>query len=405
MIKKKGFSIYCSVLTISLLLAGCAGPKLIGNPEFPYPVEHPTVGDLIHVPTGHRLEQAQMLEAIGNTRVIFIGETHDNQASHQLQLDVLQGLFQKNPGKLALAMEMFTPEQQPVIDLWSAGKLEEKKFLRQVGWFKNWRMNFALYRPLLAFCRDKNIPIIGLNAPKSLVRKVGRTPLDKLPDSLRSKLPELDFSDRYQRAMTTSIYSGHSMGQAMQDGFLRVQTLWDETMARNLADYLQSPAGQGRQLVAIAGGNHVRYGFGIPRRLHRRLPVSYLLIGSREIEISKEREAQLMDVDMPRFPMRAWDYLKLTRYEKINVGMKLGIGIDEKSQGVMVKMVMPGSAAKKAGIKKGDLLLKADEHRLQEPFDLLYLLMNMQAGQTLRLDIKRGDERLLLKVTFQTNPA
>ncbi len=386
---------------ILLLLTACsASPKLIGNPESPYPLLQPRVGDIFHQPTGHKLDPAEMLEAIGDTRVIFIGETHDNPASHQFQLDILQGLQQKSPGKLALAMEMFTPEQQPLLDRWSAGELEEKEFLREVDWFKNWRMNFALYRPLLTFCRDNQIPVIALNAPKTLVRKVGRTPLTELPEELSAQLPELDFHDPYQRAMAESIYSGHSMGKARSDGFIRVQTLWDETMAQNLATYLQSSDGLDRQVVVVAGGNHVRYGFGIPRRLHRRLPVSYLLIGSREVELSKEREAQLMDVNMPRFPMRAWDYLKLTSYEKVDVGVKLGIAIEDDPQGVLVKMVMPNSIAEKSGINKDDLLLQADEIRLYDRFELLYLLMNLKDGDEIQLSLQRGEEILLLPVSL-----
>jgi hypothetical protein len=171
-------------------------------------------------------------------------------------------------------------------------------------------------------------------------------------------------------------------------------------MAQNLAAYLQSPDGQNRQVVVVAGGNHVRYGFGIPRRLHRRLPVSYLLIGSREIEIPKEREAQLMDVNMPRFPMLAWDYLKLTSYEKIDVGVKLGIAIEDDPQGVLVKMVMPGSIAEKSGISKDDLLLQADEIRLHDRFELLYLLMNLKDGDEIQLSLQRGDEVLLLPVSL-----
>ncbi|WP_020675341.1 ChaN family lipoprotein [Geopsychrobacter electrodiphilus] len=386
---------------ILLSLTACTtNPRLLGNPEMPYPFNNPRVGDLFHVATGHRVSEQEMLAAIGDTRVVYVGETHDNPASHQLQVDVLAGLFQKNPGGVTLAMEMFTPEQQPLLDRWTAGELTEAEFLRQVKWFENWQMNFALYRPLLDFCRDKHIPVIALNAPKSLVHKVGRTPLTELPKELRAQLPELDFTDIYQRSMTESIYSGHSMGKAMRDGFIRVQTLWDETMAQNLVTYLRSPLGEDRQVVVVAGGNHVRYGFGIPRRVHRRLPVSYLLIGSQEIEIPKEREAELMDVKMPGFPMRAWDYLKLTRYEKVKTGVKLGVGIEEDPRGILVTMVLPDSSAAKAGLLKGDILLQAQTTELKERFDLLYLLMNMQKGESLQLKIQRGEEHLLLTAEF-----
>lgn len=383
-----------------LLLGGCSTTApLIGNPEMPYPVDNPKVGDLVHLETGHKLRFEQMIEALARTRVIYIGETHDNPASHRLQVDVLRALEKRNPGQLALGMEMFTPAQQPVLDRWVAGDMSEEQFLRDVDWFTNWRMNFALYRGLLELCREQQIPIIALNAPKKLVRQVGRTPLENLPEEVRQDLPKFDFDDPYQRAMTQGIYSGHSMGKAMSDGFIRVQTLWDETMAQSLADYLVGE-GQGRQVVVVAGGNHVRYGFGIPRRLHRRLPLSYALIGSREIEIPKERESQLMDVELPHFPMRPWDYLLLTRYETLNIGVKLGIALVEEEGKLKAKMVMPGSAAEKAGLQKDDLLLKAGEEDLGKQFDLLYLLMNLKKGAKLSLEIERDGERRSLEVEF-----
>lgn len=387
------FSLLC------LGLSACSsvtGP--IGNPELPYPLEDPAVGDLFHLPTGHKVEFDQMLEAIGDTRLVYIGETHDNPASHQLQLDVLQGLQLKNPDRLALGMEMFTPEQQPVLDRWVAGELDEKEFLLEVDWFTNWQMNFALYRPLLDFCRINRIPVIALNAPKPLVRQIGRTQLYELPEDVQQRLPELDFSDPYQRAMTEGIYSGHSMGKAMSDGFLRVQTLWDETMAQSIADYLSSENGSGRQMVVVAGGNHVRYGFGIPRRVHRRIHLSYLLIGSQEFEIPKDRHVQMMDVQIPQFPMRAWDYLRLTRYEKINSGVKMGIVIEDDPRGIQVQTVMPGSAADKAGIQKGDILTQVNGVELIERFDLLYLLMNMNSPAEVDVRLIRGAENLKINI-------
>ena len=53
----------------------------------------------------------------------------------------------------------------------------------------------------------------------------------------------------------------------------------------------------------VAGGNHVSYGFGIPRRAFRRLPASYLLIGGAEIDISADKQDRFMDVDLPKYPM------------------------------------------------------------------------------------------------------
>ena len=182
---------------------------------------------------------------------------------------------------ITLGMEMFTPAQQHALDAWSRGELDEKSFLKQSDWHSVWSMDYDYYRELLDFAREQHIPVRGLNVAKELRRKVGRTPIEELDDESRAALPEMDFSDPYQRGLVEAIYGGHDAGKAMLEGFHRVQTLWDESMAENAAAYLNSSAGQGKRLVIVAGGNHIRFGFGIPRRLFRRVPVSYASVGGR----------------------------------------------------------------------------------------------------------------------------
>ena len=107
-----------------------------------------------------------------------------------------------------------------------------------------------------------------------------------------------------------------------------------------------------------------------------------------------------MDVDLPKFPMRAWDYQKLTRYEKIETGVELGVMIGDAEKGVAVEMVVKNSVADRAGLQKGDVLLKAGDTQLRDRFDLLYLLMNLRKGDQLDIDVERGGERRQLKASF-----
>jgi len=104
-----------------------------------------------------------MLDQTTIVRVVFVGDTHDNPASHRLQKQILTALQQHNPGYIPLAMEMFVPSQQLVLDRWVAGELT-KKLLKQVDWHSNWKMNFAFYRTLLSHCRGHQIPILALNS-------------------------------------------------------------------------------------------------------------------------------------------------------------------------------------------------------------------------------------------------
>ena len=157
---------YFALLTLLLLITACQpGHQHLGNPELPYPPERePQVGDILHLPTGIYVDKQVLFDQAARAQVVFVGETHDNPAAHRLQLEILQALEARNPGKIALAMEMFTPEQQAVLDRWVAGELSEKEFLKQVDWFKNWKMDFALYQPLLEAARVKRTPVIALNA-------------------------------------------------------------------------------------------------------------------------------------------------------------------------------------------------------------------------------------------------
>ena len=77
-------------------------------------------------------------------------------------------------------MEMFSRSQQPVLDRWVAGELDEKSFLKASHWFDSWKMDFDYYRDLLLFARDRHIPIVALNAEKSLVQAIRNKPVEEL---------------------------------------------------------------------------------------------------------------------------------------------------------------------------------------------------------------------------------
>ncbi len=393
----------CLILLLSIaVLASCAPqPTPLGNPTHPYPpAAEPQVGDIIHLPTGILVSYQTLLDNVTSYRVVFVGETHDNPASHRLQQDILQALQQRSPGQITVAMEMFTPSQQPILDLWSTGQLTEKEFLKQVDWNNTWRINFAFYRPILTYCRDQQIKILALNAENDLKQKVSRIPFALLSTEDQRKLPALDEHDPYQRAMAEAVFSDHKMGPDMREGFLRVQTLWDESMAENLANYLKKEP-QSRQVMVMAGGNHIRYGYGIPRRMFRRLPISYVLVGSEEIDIPEHKRAQLMNINEPSYLMIPYEYVLYTRYEDlVTPGVKMGITLETTSKGVMVKKVMPDSAAEQAGLKEEDILVQLDGETLNDVFDLTYALQQKEIGDSSLIVLKRGVDVLKVTIVF-----
>jgi len=376
-----------------------------GTPSLPYPPDKtPVVGDILHLPTGVFVLPKQMLAAATDSRVVYVGETHDNPASHRLQLEVLRAMADRYPGQLSLGMEMFNTEQQAVLDRWVAGEIDEKTFLKESDWYGNWRMDFAYYQEILDFAREQRIPVLALNAPKDLVDAVGETPVAEMPADLQDRLPEMDMTDPYQRAMSEAVFADHPVGEQQVERFIRVQTLWDEIMAANVAEELQRK-GPAHRMVVLAGGNHVRYGFGIPRRVFRRLPVSYTLIGGREIEVPEEKQARMMDVEKPDYPLLPYDYLVFTSYESLpGDKVMLGIQMKEEDGQVVVSGVMPESTAAAAGVSKGDVILKLGTVDVQEMFDLVYEVGQKQTGDETVLTVERDGERLELPVLFKPLP-
>ena len=399
------FNRLIGLLIVVMILSACQPTKsYLGDPELPYPPERkPVIGDILHLPTGVYVTQQEMLEQILRVQVIFVGETHDNPASHRLQEEILAALQQHNPGQITLAMEMFGAGQQAVLDRWVAGELSEKKFLKQVGWYQNWRMNFAFYRNLLNYCRDHQIPILALNTTEEIRQKVGSTPFEELAEADRQRLPQMDQTDPYHMAMVKSFYAGHKMGQAMEAGFQRVQTLWDETMAESLANYLKEH-NRTHQVLVIAGGNHVRYGFGIPRRMFRRIPSSYQLIGSEELNIPEDKRDRLMNVNKPAYPMPPYHFMTFTAYEDLpQPGVKLGIMLDKAEGGLLIKGIIPGSVAEHNGLLENDLLIQIDSQQLLEPFDLIYELQQKKLGDTAELHLLRQGEPLVKSIELKEN--
>jgi uncharacterized iron-regulated protein len=391
-------------LTFFTLTACTMTQQPIGNPEVPYPTAKPEIGDIYHLPTGVKVSAEQMQAAITDVRIVYVGETHDNPAAHRLELDVLKAMAERYPGQLSLGMEMFNTGQQETLDQWTSGTLSEKEFLKNSSWFDNWRMDYAYYRDILNYAREHQIPVVGLNATRELVKKVGRNSLESLDEETRSQLPEIDLDDPYQRAMAEAIFAGHSSGKAMLDGFLRIQTLLDETLAEKIARVMQEK-GSKHRMVVLAGGNHVRYGFGIPRRVYRRLPTSYMLVGSRELVIPGNKQGKLMDVEMPRFPMPSYDYLVYTEYESLpGERVKLGVRMKEEDGKVIVEEVVPNSAADIAGVKGGDIVVAFDDVDIRENFDLVYEINQHVIGDKIVLVLERKGKQIELDITFTSLP-
>ena len=350
-------------------------------------------GQILHLPTGLGVNRKQMLDSIAASRVIYIGETHDNIEAHKVQLQVIQFLAKKY--SVAIGLEMFRRSGQKKLNFFNQGQLSDRKFRHL--FLSNWGSGFELYKPIFEFARSKNLPLIGLKSSRKVenhFRSGDSAPGDTL-------YPEIDETDPYHRAFSMSIFGGHT-AKALEKPY-RMLLLWEETMAQTVAEFLRNPINKDKKLVVLAGGFHVQYGFGIPKRAYRRIPHAYSIILPNITKVPENLKDREMEVKKVSIPLYAADYVWQVEYRvpgqnKVKLGVRLA---QEKNGGVRIKAVGKLSNAQNAGMKPGDLLVSMDGKALSSVDDVLELLGYKNFDDRSTFQLQRDNQTLTVEVVFK----
>jgi uncharacterized iron-regulated protein len=392
---------YARLIAPVLFLVGCAAMERSASVESPYVAPGSLrPGQILHLATGRLLTEAEALDYVSRFPVVYVGEEHDNADAHAVQMAVLRAMQERFPGQVAVGLEMLQRPFQPDADAFVRGEMSERDFQRV--WQKSWS-DFFVYREMLLFVRDNKIPLVALNASTAM-RQAVREQAPSAPASGAARdLPDMDMQDRYHRAFIEAILGRHANGTGGAEALYRVQVLWDETMAQTAAEYLEGPAGRGRRLLVFAGGNHVRYGFGIPRRVFRRIPLPYAIVepyvNMSAVDVPREK---LMDVDTPTVPLRPADIYWSVGYRDLkDQQVKLGILIEDSGHGgARVTGVMPDAPGHAAGLVTGDVIISLDGAEVNDAADLIYEVGRHTRGQAGSIEVLRGGERVRLPVTY-----
>ena len=358
----------------------------------PYlPLDDLQNNEILHLPTGLKVRFDQMQNVISSSRVIYIGETHDNTEAHRVQLEIIGDLTRRFPEKISVGMEMFRRSAQQDLDRWSKGELSLDHFKKLFR--KNWGNGYPLYKPIFDFINKNHIPLIGLKPSK----KTENLFRNNEQPSDQNILPQIDFDDRNHRPFSMSIFCGH---QAMEKPY-RMLLLWEETMAQTVADFLMDPSNINSKLVVLAGGFHVQYGFGVPKRAFRRVPHSYSIILPTVTELPPELEDREMDVQHVSIPLYSGDYAWKLQYKVLpDNKVKLGVTLENSENAVRIKSVSANSNAERAGLKKDDILLAINEIKLTDIEDLTDKLRGLDVGDRARLIVKRESEEMNVEIQF-----
>jgi len=160
--------------------------------------------------------------------IVYVGEFHDNAAHHAAQLAVIQSL-DKRKRPVAVGLEMFQHIEQSVLDAWVARALSEEEMRRAFA--RNWSQDWHLYRDIFLYCRDRSIPMIGLNVPRSITRKVARNGFESLTPEEIGKLPPIVCRvDREYEEFLRRVLGSHGSESGFRR-FCEAQLVWDTAMA------------------------------------------------------------------------------------------------------------------------------------------------------------------------------
>ena len=341
------------------------------------PVSTPPV-EPVFVPLEKVQSLDSVLERIRRYRAVIVGETHDRYDHHLNQLGIIRGL-QERGVDLAVDLEFFQRPFQPPLDDYVAGRMDEGQMLRATEYYQRWGFDYRLYRPILEYARDQNIPLIALNMEREITAAVSEKGLDGLSDDQKNELPdEMEPELPGYRERLKAVYDLHPVppegeGERDFERFLSVQLLWDETMAEMAARYLE--AYPGRHMVILAGSGHVE-GTGIPLRLKRRIGrdqvISVLQTGGGDIGPD--------DADL----------LILSRERRLPPVGKMGILMeDHEDGGVLVQRVWKHSAAEEAGLEEDDVLTQLAGKPVGDTVDVRLILRDRKPGETLSVTVQR----------------
>jgi len=377
-------------------------------------------GDIVHVATGEKVTFSQLADSFDGARIIYVGEVHSNKKSHELELQVLKECYKRSGGNLAIGMEMFKRPHQEILDKWTNGEISEKDLLYSTDWDYEWGYDYNHYKEIMDFIRDNKIPVVAMNITKGFGKTIRTKGIEGLSEEEKKNLPEIDTTDVYHRKYLERILKSHGHGDIGMSGFFenfyQVQCAWEDVMADSIAEYLSSPQAKGRKLLVFVGGGHIIYHFGIPKRVYRKNYLPYITIETYEKRtLNPDNDHPLFASDIPLQPA---DYVKVVQLpEPKKTKVVLGVmirnlpeneteeeKIDKDKKELKYKVVMDSVRADSpAGIAKmqaGDIILSMDGEPINRVFDVIYNVRQKNDGDTCQIEILRGEEKIMVDVTF-----
>ena len=359
---------------ILFALSGCSVNSIISNSPAQTKIKPISISHNINAIALSSISSlSTIIPQLARYKAVLVGESHTTYGDHLNQLAIIKNLY-RHWGKMAIGLEFVQYPYQQALDDYIAGKITEKQMLHQTHWYDRWRYDFRLYRPIFNYAKQQQIPLVALNTPREITKRISEVGIEGLTAKERAQLPKIiDDSNADYKKSLEKVYSQHG-GKSHSKKFARfyqAQLAWDETMADQVAKFMQKHPNT--RLVVLAGSGHIKNRYGIPSRLERRIKSKVAVV--------------LNDLEDNPTPLLA-DYVLFSPDIELPKAGKMGIFMQDTPKGVLISKIMKNSASAKAGLKKGDFILALNGEKVKTVEEIKINMMEAKPKQKVELLVR-----------------
>ncbi|WP_028571136.1 ChaN family lipoprotein [Desulfonatronum lacustre] len=232
-------------------------------PAASHPSEDLQLWDLNH---SRSTTLTEALPALSSAELLIVGESHGNPRHHTAQLAIVKAVHTSGM-PVAVGLEMFQHHEQHILDNWVAGTIPEPEMVQ--AFTRNWGVQWPAYRNIFIYCRDHGVPMVGLNVPREITRKVARQGFASLSREELGLLPPIvcRIDPEYEAFLRRFVGSDGHAGSF--ERFCEAQLVWDAAFAVHALNFLKSRPDHA--MVVLTGSVHA-WKPAMPFQVHRLAP-------------------------------------------------------------------------------------------------------------------------------------
>jgi len=368
----------------------------IGDKDYKDRIMEISPGQIYSKRAGKPVSFLKMIEDMKDDHFIYVGETHNSLPMHDIQLKIIQALYEHD-NDLSIGLEMLPVSTQEVLNEWSLGTLTQEEFVQKVKWYVNWNYNFGFYEKIFKLAKKNRVPLYALNISREIIKKIRKKGWNELSDEEKNLVPQPHLTDEEHRTLIRTIFENteipHQMkGESLEiafEGLYRAQSAWDEVMAFNAIRALQE-----KKMVVLAGSGHLFYNLGINRRAYERshLPFKTVIClavpeEKEGLEVSRSLADYVWGIpeqERPAFPSIGLSFNKFDGLDNLVVESKPIEGI-----------------AKGADFEKGDIILSVDGKDFNDINQLRIYLAKFIWDEEVKFRLLRRAQELEVTLEFK----